>query len=128
MSKVAVITDSTAYLPPEVVDKYQITVIPQVLIWGEETLLDGIDIQPTEFYERLKTADVMPTTSQATVINFKELFEKLVGEGKDVLCVLLSDKLSGRSTPILKLSNSSPMPTLTSSTPRALLCHLVFVP
>ena len=95
MSKVAVITDSTAYLPPEVVDKYQITVIPQVLIWGEETLLDGIDIQPTEFYERLKTADVMPTTSQATVINFKELFEKLVGEGKDVLCVLLSDKLSG---------------------------------
>lgn len=95
MSKVAVITDSTAYLPPEIVEKYQITVIPQVLIWGEETLLDGIDIQPSEFYERLKTTDVMPTTSQATVATFKALFERLVGEGKEVLCVLLSDKLSG---------------------------------
>ncbi len=95
MSKVAIVTDSTAYLPPEIVEEYQITVIPQVLIWGEETLLDGIDIQPTEFYERLKTADVMPTTSQATVASFKELFERLVGEGKDILCVLLSDKLSG---------------------------------
>ncbi len=95
MSKVAIVTDSTAYLPPEVVEKYQITVIPQVLIWGEETLFDGIDIQPTEFYERLKTTDVMPTTSQATVASFKELFENLVAEGKDILCVLLSDKLSG---------------------------------
>ncbi|MBC8505117.1 MAG: DegV family protein [Anaerolineales bacterium] len=95
MSKVAIVTDSTAYLPPEIVEKYQITVIPQVLIWGEETLLDGIDIQPTEFYERLKTADVMPTTSQATVLTFKELFERLLGDGKEILCVLLSDKLSG---------------------------------
>ncbi len=95
MSKVAIVTDSTAYLPPDVVEKYEITVIPQVLIWGEETLLDGIDIQPTEFYERLKTADVIPTTSQATVATFKDLFERLLGEGKDVLCVLLSDKLSG---------------------------------
>ena len=76
MSKVAIVTDSTAYLPPDVVEKYEITVIPQVLIWGEETLLDGIDIQPTEFYERLKTADVIPTTSQATVATFKDLFER----------------------------------------------------
>ncbi len=95
MSKVAVVTDSTAYLPPDVVKENEIIVIPQVLIWGEETLLDGIDIQPTEFYERLKKADVIPTTSQATVATFKDLFEKLLGEGKDVLCVLLSDKLSG---------------------------------
>ncbi len=95
MSKVAIVTDSTAYLPPEIVEECQITVIPQVLIWGEETLLDGVDIQPAEFYERLKTADIMPTTSQATVADFKEIFERLVGEGKDILAVLISDKLSG---------------------------------
>ncbi|MBM3144608.1 MAG: DegV family protein [Chloroflexi bacterium] len=95
MSKVAIVTDSTAYIPPDLVKQYQITVVPQVLIWGEETLLDGIDIQPSEFYERLKTADVMPKTSQATVATFKEIFEHLVGEGKDILAVLISDKLSG---------------------------------
>lgn len=95
MPKIAIVTDSTAYLPSDLVEQYQITVVPQVLIWGEETLLDGIDIQPTEFYERLKTTDIMPTTSQATVATFEEIFERLVGEGKDILAILLSDKLSG---------------------------------
>ena len=44
MSKVAVVTDSTAYLPKDVVEKYNLTIIPQVLIWGEETYKDGVDI------------------------------------------------------------------------------------
>ncbi len=95
MSNVAIITDSTAYLPDEIVDQYKISVAPQVLIWGEETLRDGVDIQPTEFYNRLSTADVMPTTSQVAIKDFKELFEKLLEEGKDILAILVSDKLSG---------------------------------
>ena len=95
MSKVAIITDSTAYLPDEMVEKYGISVAPQVLIWGEETLRDGIDIQPAEFYNRLSTADIMPTTSQVAVKDFKELYEKLLGQGKDILAILVSDKLSG---------------------------------
>ncbi len=98
MSKVAIVTDSTAYLPAELVEQYEITVMPQVLIWGEETLLDGVDIQPDEFYARLKTASVMPTTSQASAQSFKEVFEKLTAEGKDILAVLISDKLSGTIT------------------------------
>jgi len=95
MSKVAVVTDSTAYLPKDVVEKYNLTIIPQVLIWGEETYKDGVDIQPTEFYERLQKADVIPTTSQATVADFKSIFEKLTQDGYAVLAVLLSDQLSG---------------------------------
>jgi DegV family protein with EDD domain len=95
MSKVAVVTDSTAYLPKDVVEKYNLTIIPQVLIWGEETYKDGVDIYPTEFYQRLKKADIIPTTSQATVADFKTIFERLTQEGHAVLAVLLSDKLSG---------------------------------
>lgn len=94
MSKVAVVTDSTAYIPQELVDQYHITVAPQVLIWGEETFRDGVDISPTEFYTRLAKADIMPTTSQVAVADFKEIFEKLHGEGKDILAVLISDLLS----------------------------------
>ncbi len=45
MSKTAVVTDSTAYLPPDLLAEYQIVVTPQVLIWGEETFHDGVDIQ-----------------------------------------------------------------------------------
>lgn len=95
MSNVAIITDSTAYLPNEMVEKYGISVAPQVLIWGEETLRDGVDIQPAEFYTRLSTADVMPTTSQVAVKDFKELYESLLAQGKDILAILVSDKLSG---------------------------------
>jgi len=70
MSKIALVTDSTCSIPVELVQKYNITVAPQVLIWGQETLEDGVDITPSEFYNRLKKATVMPTTSQVTVAKF----------------------------------------------------------
>jgi DegV family protein with EDD domain len=95
MAKIAFVTDSTAYIPEDLIQKYQITVAPQVLIWGEQTYLDGIDIQPNEFYARLRTAKVMPTTSQVSVVSMHEAFKKLVDKGMDVLGIFLSAKLSG---------------------------------
>ena len=44
MSKIAVVTDSTTYMPPELVKKHNISVAPQVLIWGDQTYKDGVDI------------------------------------------------------------------------------------
>jgi DegV family protein with EDD domain len=95
MSKVALITDSTTYLPDEFIQKYNITVAPQVLIWGEKTYEDGVDIQPEEFYRRLKGAPVMPSTSQVTIPNFQKIFQKHLDDGHDILAILLSEKLSG---------------------------------
>jgi len=95
MSKVAIVTDSTSTIPKDLIAQYQITVVPQVVIWGEETQRDGVDVHPTEFYKRLAASKVSPTTSQATVADFKEVYEKLHGEGYEILCVLLSNKLSG---------------------------------
>jgi len=95
MSKIAIVTDSTAYIPSDLVQKHNLTVTPQVLIWGEETFRDGVDIQPDEFYTRLKTAKVMPTTSQVTPITMKTTFEGLIDKGYDVLGIFLSAKLSG---------------------------------
>lgn len=94
MSKVAIVTDSTAYLPSDLVEKFQITVASQVLIWGEETLEDGIDISPTEFYIRLAKDPILPTTSQVAVPTFQRIFEKLHADGKDILAILISDQLS----------------------------------
>jgi len=95
MPGIRIVTDSTGYIPTELIRKYGIHVAPQTLIWGEETLRDGIDILPDAFYERLKTASVMPTTSQATVAEFVEVYEKAVAEGRPVLAILISSKLSG---------------------------------
>jgi DegV family protein with EDD domain len=95
MSKVAIVTDSTAYLPGELLKEYSITVTPQVLIWGDETFQDGVDIQPDEFYRKLKTAKIMPTTSQVAIVTMKTAFEKLLEAGYDVLGIFISAKLSG---------------------------------
>lgn len=95
MSKVAIVTDSTAYIPDDLVQKHQIRVAPQVLVWGNETLRDGVDIQPEEFYTRLEKASIMPTTSQVTIGSFKDVFEELHSQGYDILAILISSKLSG---------------------------------
>jgi len=95
MSKVALVTDSTAYIPKEFLDKYHISVAPQVLIWGEENFEDGVDILPVEFYTRLKTAKIMPSSSQATPKYFHKLFGDLLQQDKQVLAILISEKLSG---------------------------------
>jgi DegV family protein with EDD domain len=94
-SKIAIVTDSTAYIPKDLCEKYSLTITPQVLIWGEKTYQDGVDIQPDEFYARLKTEKVMPTTSQVSPATMKSTFTGLIEKGYDVLGIFLSAKLSG---------------------------------
>jgi DegV family protein with EDD domain len=95
MSKVALVTDSTTYLPQEYVDKYHINVIPVVMIWSGRELRDGVDIQPDEFYTRLESAAEMPTTSQPTPDAARRVFDDLLTQGYDILGIFISQKLSG---------------------------------
>ena len=95
MAKVAVVTDSTAYIPKDLLERHAITVAPQVLIWGDQTYNDGVDIQPDEFYKKLQSATVMPTTAQVTIVTMQRIFQGLVEKGFDVLGVFVSGKFSG---------------------------------
>jgi DegV family protein with EDD domain len=95
MTKVAIVTDSTAYLPQDMIKDYPVTVLPLQLLWGNESYRDGIDIQPVEFYARLKTAKDFPTTSQTSPDTFKGAFRRLLDEGFDILSIHISSKLSG---------------------------------
>jgi DegV family protein with EDD domain len=95
MSKVCIITDSTAYIPEELLQKYDIHVAPQVLIWGDETFRDGVDIMPAEFYARLENSKIIPSTSQVTPGTFQEMFAELLDQDCQILAVLLSPSLSG---------------------------------
>jgi DegV family protein with EDD domain len=95
MSKVAIVADSTTYVPKEYVDKYGIKVAPVTVIFGTEELKDGIEITPVEFYKRLRESTDLPTTSQPTPQDFKEINESLLAEGKDILGIYVSHKLSG---------------------------------
>lgn len=95
MSKFALVTDSTAYVPADLVQKHNISVVPLILVWGDEMFEDGVDILPKEFYTRLKTAKVMPSTSQATPAKMQAIFQSLIDQGMDVLGMFISSKLSG---------------------------------
>lgn len=95
MSKFAIVTDSTSYIPSDLAAKYGITITPQVLIWEDKTYRDGVDIQPTEFYARLKTAKAMPSTSQVSPATMQEVFQGLVDKDLSVLGIFISSKLSG---------------------------------
>lgn len=95
MSKVALVTDSTAYIPREFREKYPITIVPQVVIWEGQSYEDDVTITPEQFYSRLRTAKVMPTTSQVSVSNMHKAFSNLLDQGYDVLGIFLSSKLSG---------------------------------
>ena len=95
MSKVAIVTDSTSYIPRELREKYPITIVPQVVIWEGQTYEDDVTITPEQFYTRLRTAKVMPSTSQVSVVNMHKAFSTLLDQGYDVLGMFLSEKLSG---------------------------------
>ncbi|MES0339003.1 MAG: DegV family protein [Anaerolineales bacterium] len=97
MSKIAIVTDSTAYIPQNLLDQYDIKVASSYSIWdgGKEMFRDGIEMSPSEFYARLEESEDIPSTSQATAMDFEEIFKPLVAEGRSILAILVSPKLSG---------------------------------
>jgi DegV family protein with EDD domain len=95
MTKVALVTDSTANIPAEYVQRYNIQVAPQILVWGNETYRDGVDMQSEEFFRRLSSAKVMPTTSQASPQSFHDIYKQLLQQDFSILTVVLSEELSG---------------------------------
>lgn len=95
MANIAVVTDSTAYLPKELLDKYQIRTVCLRIHWEDETYLDGIDITPEEFYDRLVKSDTIPTTSQTPVFDFLQIFEELAENHEGIIVPLISSGISG---------------------------------
>ena len=93
--KIVVVTDSSAYIPEAALGDLSVPVIPLWVIWGEERLRDGVDIDPPTFYRRLRSAQTFPTTSQPSAGEFEEFFRQ-AGSGADaVVGVFLTSKLSG---------------------------------
>lgn len=95
MTKIALITDSTAYLSPEFVQNNEISVIPLNLHWDGTNYRDGVNITPNEFYDMLAASDSIPSTSQPTYGEFEELMKGLAEKNDAVVAVLISSGISG---------------------------------
>ena len=93
--RIAVVTDSSAYPPSDLVAQYGIRVVPLILLMGDDSWRDGVDIDPPAFYELLRTSEHFPKSSQPSVSTFEELFVELSQDMDGIVAILLSEELSG---------------------------------
>lgn len=91
---IKIVVDSTADLPPELAEKWDITVVPCLVHFGHETYREGVDLSHAEFYRRLKDDPQLPTTSAPGPGVFAETFQKLALEADQIISLHLSSKLS----------------------------------
>ena len=92
---VAIVTDSTADLPTSLTRTRSINVVPLTLNFEGRSLLDGVEIRPSEFYRKLPNATTHPTTSQPSAGRFAETYAGLLANHSDVVSIHISQKLSG---------------------------------
>ncbi len=91
---IVVVTDSTAYLPQTVVDLYDIRVVPLNVTLGTEVFKEGTVYSNKEFYSRLRSEKIFPTTSQPSTGDFYEVFSQ-TDPGDTILGIFIAEKLSG---------------------------------
>src|SRR6187551_2924679 len=92
---VRIVTDSTCDLPAALVEAHGITVVPLTVFFGEEALLDSVEITADQFYERMTIEKVLPRTSQPSVELFRKAYLEAGENGEEIVSIHLSSKLSG---------------------------------
>ena len=106
---IKIVSDSTCSLPPDIIQQFDIRVVPLNVHFGEGRVFqEGIDLTNDEFYAMLAEAPELPTTSQPSPGRFREVFAELTAAGHDVLCILISSKLSGTYQAALDASRLLP--------------------
>jgi DegV family protein with EDD domain len=93
-SQVAVVTDSTPYLPPELIERWGIEQVSLYVGWGADHRPER-EYDLEDFYERLRTSPTLPTTSQPSVGDFLACYEPLAASGRDIVSVHIAGGLSG---------------------------------
>lgn len=95
MPKVVVVTDSTAYLPENILQELNIQVVPLHVIWGDKIYKDGVDLKAEEFYPMLKAAKELPTTSQPSPQEFIDVYKPILDKGDKIISIHISSGISG---------------------------------
>ena len=111
MPKIQIIADSTCDIPSELTEQYHIRVIPNYVIWGTEEYLDRVTLRAEDFYRRLVTDPVKPTSAQATVQDFSKFFTEAVADGAEEIIVLtVSAVMSGDYQSAMNAAKTASVP------------------
>jgi DegV family protein with EDD domain len=92
---VKVVTDSTADLPPGIIEEFGITVVAEYLRFGQKVYRDRVDITEDEFYHRLINDSIHPSTTQPSPQDFTDVYKKLAKEADGIISIHVTGKLSG---------------------------------
>lgn len=104
---IAIVTDSTADVPHEIIKELDIQVVPVYAIFGDDALRDGIDISRESFYARLRLADPLPTTSAPSTGDFDKVYRKLIDAGvQHIISIHLAAKLSATQNAALSAAGA----------------------
>jgi DegV family protein with EDD domain len=103
---IALVTDSTCDLSNEIIDHYQINMLPININFGENHYLDKITIQPGQFYKLLDTGAEYPKSSQVNETAFTNIYSHLASHYDSIISVHLSDKLSGTFSSSVKAAKT----------------------
>jgi DegV family protein with EDD domain len=95
MEKIKIMTVSTADLPKDIIDKYDIEVLPLLVNVGEESYLDVIDITTSKLLEIMDRDGIFPTTTQVNPQRHYECFKKYLEQGYKIIMISMSSKMSG---------------------------------
>jgi len=94
VSKVAIVTDSTASAPPELLSNYDITIVPLLIAVGDKTFRDGVDITAAEVYRLMRQENGLPKTSAPSPAVFLESYRTLSERADSILCITLTSRYS----------------------------------
>lgn len=93
-SNIVITADSTCDLPQELIDKYDIKIIPLSILLGEKVYHDGVDIKPSDIYDFVEKTGELPKTAAVTPSEYHEVFKCFADDGKKIVHIGFSSALS----------------------------------
>lgn len=111
MARIGIVCDSTCDLGPEWLSRHDVHMVPLKVLFGEDSFLDWVDLDPDEFYKKLASAPALPKTSQPSPAEFAAVYSKLAADGCDeIVSIHLSSALSGTHESAVLASADSSVP------------------
>lgn len=92
---VRIFTDSVSDIPRDLAKSYGIEVLPLLVNFGDESYLDGVEIESQDFFDKLKASNKLPTTSQVSPGRFRDAFEAVLDDGDEIVGIFMASKMSG---------------------------------
>lgn len=94
LRKIRIITDSTNDLSPEILNRYDITVVPLYVEFGEASYKDGVELTPKKLFAKVEDGGVLPKTASPSPYDFHKVFAPYIEAGEDLLVITISSEIS----------------------------------